>query len=41
MTASSHVKINTIHFKECMPAILTVTKTDALLEEMLVARAVN
>ena len=34
MTASSLVKINTAHFKECMTSILSVTNTDALLQGM-------
>ena len=32
MTASSTVKINMLPFKKWMNAILTVTKTDALLQ---------
>ena len=34
MTASSPVKINRVPFKEWMTAILSVTKTDTLLQEM-------
>ena len=34
MTASSPAKINIVSFKEWMNAILTVTKTDALLQGM-------
>ena len=34
MTASSPVKINIVPFKERMNAILTVTKTDTLLQGM-------
>ena len=32
MTASSPVKINREHFKEMMTAILSVTKTDTLVQ---------
>ena len=34
MTASSPVKVNTMQFKGWMTAILSVTKTDALLQGM-------
>ena len=33
-TASSPVKINIVHFKELMTAILSVTKTDILFQEI-------
>ena len=34
MTASSPVKIDKVHFKEWMTAILSVTKTDTLFQGM-------
>ena len=34
MTATSPVKINIVPFKEWINAILTVTKTDTLLQEL-------
>ena len=34
MTAASPVQINIVHFKEWITAILTVTKTDTLLQRM-------
>ena len=34
MTAGSPVKINSEHFKDWMTAILSVTKTDTLLQGM-------
>ena len=34
MTSKSFVKINTVAFKECMTPIISVTKTDTLLQAM-------